>query len=171
MADRPEGSCPQNPLLDMTKRIDFSRMDCTAHGYPSRGGVLIKEVNIVDMQFLQLDRFSAAQRSSNVVQEDEFCARMRKIGAVWWEDKQEWVNVLLRIREKSASESRHLIFGWPTNGEGVWFLKHDNLWELPEDFGKISMAIDMDERCQVMKNYGAKFYADPETLDELTNEL
>ncbi len=103
----------------MNKRTEFGRLGCTAYGYPSSGGVLIKEVNLVDMQFLQLDRFSAAQRSSNMAQEDEFCARMRKIGAIRWANQQAWVDVQLGLREATALESRHLIFGWPTNGEGV----------------------------------------------------
>ncbi|KAL8707360.1 MAG: hypothetical protein Q9225_007767 [Loekoesia sp. 1 TL-2023] len=167
MGDRPDGSCPQNPPLDTTKRTDFGRLGCTVYGYPSSGGILIKEVDVVDMQFLQLDRFSATQRSPNVVQEDEFCARMRKIGATWWADKRAWIDVQLGIRERTALESRQLIFGWPTNGEGVWFLRYDNVRELPEDFGKVYMAVDMDERCRVMKQYGATFYADPETVDEL----
>ena len=150
----------------MNKRTEFGRLGCTAYGYPSNGGVLIKEVNLVDMQFLQLDRFSAAQRSFDMVQEDEFCARMRKIGAIWWADEQAWIDVQSGMREKTALESRQLIFGWPRNGEGVWFLRYNNEKEVPKDFGKISLAINMDERCQVMKHYGAKFYADPETMDE-----
>ncbi len=84
MGDRPDGSCPQKPPFDMNKRTSFGRSGCTAYGYPSGGGILIKVVNVVDMQFLQLDRFNAAQRSSNLVQEDELCARMRKIGAIRW---------------------------------------------------------------------------------------
>jgi hypothetical protein len=155
----------------MNKRTSFGRSGCTAYGYPSSGGVLIKVVDVVDMQFLQLDRFSAAQRSSNIVQEDEFCARMRKIGAIWWADEQECFDVQFGIRERTELESRQLIFGWPMNGEGVWFLRYDNEKDVPDDFGKVSMAIDMDERCRVMKHYGATFHADPETVNELTHEL
>jgi hypothetical protein len=170
MGDRPDGSCPQNPPLDRNKRTAFGRLGCTAYGYPSSGGVLIKEVDVVDMEFLQLDRFSAAQRSSNMLQEDEFCIRMRNLGAIWWSKEQEWIEVQLGMRERTALESRHLIFGWPTNGEGVWFLKYDNEREVPKDFGKVSMAINMDERCRVMKDYGATFYADPEALKEWTHK-
>ena len=83
MGDRPDGSCPQNPPLNIDKCTKFSRSGCTVYGYLSSGGVLMRDVNVVDMQLLQLDRFSEAQRSSNKVQEDEFCARMRKGGATW----------------------------------------------------------------------------------------
>ena len=170
MADTPNGSCPQNPPLDVKKRTQFNRLGCTVYGYPSSGGILIKEVDVVDMQFLQLDRFNAAQRSSNLIREDEFCARMRKIGAIWWADEQAWIDVQLGIRERTELESRQLIFGWPANGEGVWVLRYANESEVPRDFGKISLAIDMDERCRVMKHYGATFYADAETVHELTYE-
>jgi len=84
MGDNLNGSRPKNPPLDINKRTSFGRLGCTAYGYPSSGGILIKVVDVIDMQFLQLDRFSAAQRSSNLVQEDELCARMRKIGAISW---------------------------------------------------------------------------------------
>ena len=157
----------ETPLLDTTKRTQFRRSGCTVYGYPSSGGILIKEeVNIVDMQFLQLDRFSAADRSWEIVQEDEFCARMRRIGATWWKKKEEWIEVSIGIRKKTALESRQLIFGWPTNGEGVWFLKYGNVREMPEDFRRIDMAMDMDERCEVMREYGTTIYADPEMVKE-----
>lgn len=167
MADRPHGSCPQNPPFDTNKRTEFGRLGCTAYGYPSSGGTLIKEVDVVDMQFLQLDRFSAARRSSDMAQEDEFCTRMRKIGVTWWADEQVWIDVQCGIRERTELESRQLIFGWPTNREGVWVLRYDSEWEVPRDFGKVFMALNMDERCQVMKHFGATFYADPETVNEL----
>jgi len=126
MGDRPDGSCPQNPPPDMNKRTEFGRLGCTVYAYPSSGGVLIKEVDIVDMQFLQLDRFSAAQRSSNIIQEDEFCARMRKIVAIRWANEHAWIDVQCGMRDRTELESRQLIFGWPTNGKGVWFLRYNN---------------------------------------------
>ena len=63
------------------------------------------------MQFLQFDRFSAAQRSTDVAQEDGFCDRMRKIGATWWADEENWVEVQMGMRERTAMESRRSIFG------------------------------------------------------------
>ena len=153
------------------KRTEFGTLGATAYGYPSSGGVLIKEVDLVDMLFLQLDRFNAAQRSKNTLEEDKFCALMRKIGASWWADEQEWVEVQLGMRERTALESRQLVFGWPTNGEGVWVLRFNDEKQIPQDFGNISLAMNMDERCEVMKSYGATFYADPETMTEDTREL
>lgn len=76
-----------------------------------------------------------------------------------------------RERQRTELIRRQFIFGWPMNGEGVWFLRYDNQRDVPDDFGRVSMAIDMDERCRIMKQYGATFYADPETVNELTHEL
>lgn len=166
MGDNPFGSCPQNPGLNTNKRTEFGRLGCTVYGYPSSGGILIKEVDVVDMQFLHLDRFAAAQRSSNIIEEDKFCTRLRMIGAVWWADEQEWINVQLGLRGKTELESRQLVFGWPTNGKGVWVLRYENERAVPRDFGKVSLAVDMDERCRVMREYGARFY-DPEGVEEL----
>ena len=42
----------------------------------------------------------------------------------------------------------------------MWFLRYDNEMEVPKYFGKVSMAVDMHERCQVMKHYGETFCAD-----------
>ena len=119
------------------------------------------------MQFLHLDRFTAATRSPNIIDEDAFCTRMRRLGAIWWADEQEWINVQLGLRGRTAVENRRLVFGWPTDGRGMWVLRYEDERAVPRDFGKISLAVDMDERCRVMQRYGARFYDDPGTVEEL----
>ena len=171
MGDNPFGSCPQNPPLNTNKRSEFGRLGCTVYGYPSAGGILIKETDVVDMQFLHLDRFTAAQRSANLIEEDAFCNRMRMVGAVWWADEQEWINVQLGLRGKTEMEERRLVFGWPTDGEGVWVLRYESERAIPRDFGRMSLAVDMDERCRIMREYGATFYDDPGRVEELEGRL
>lgn len=167
MDDNTLGSCPQNPPLSTTKRTDFGRLGCTIYGYPSSGGVLIKEADIVDMHFLSLDRFYPSQRSSNTVEEDRFCALMRRVGAIWWASEQEWVDVELGLRERIGLEMRVLVFGWPTDGVGVWVLRFGSERELPRDFGRVGLAVNMDERIRVMKEYGALYYDDAGLVEEL----
>ena len=53
------------------------------------------------------------------------------------------------------------------NGEGVWILRYESVSDVPKDFARVSLAMNMDERCQVLREYGAKFYADLERIDEL----
>lgn len=165
--DHTLGSCPQNPPLSTTKRTSFGRLGCTIYGYPSSGGVLIKEADIVDMYFLSLDRFYPSQRSSNTVEEDKFCALMRRVGASWWASKKDWVDVELGVRDKIGLEMRVLVFGWPTNEVGVWVLHFASESELPWDFGRVGLALNMDERIRVMKEYGAIFYEDVGLVEEL----
>ena len=171
MGDNPLGSCPQDSPLSTTKRTAFGRLGCTIYGYPSSGGVLIKEADIVDMQFLSLDRFHPSQRSFNILEEDRFCAMMRRVGATWWASEQEWVDVELGMRERTELEKRVLVFGWPTDGVGVWVLRFGSEREVPRDFGRVTLAVSMDERVQMMREYGAVFYEDVEGLKELREGL
>jgi uncharacterized protein YifE (UPF0438 family) len=172
MDDDPVVSCPTQLPLSTTQRTDFgSRPGCTIYGYPSSGGVLIKEADVVDTQFLSVDRLHSSQRSSNVLEEDRFCALMRRVGATWWVDKEEWLYVGLGERERTELEKRVLVFGWPSDGIGVWVLRFASEREVPNDFGRVGMAISMDERISVMREYGAVFYEDTDAVEELREGL
>lgn len=167
MGDGLLGSCPQVPI-NTQKRTEFGRQGCAAFGYPSRGGVLIKDpVDIVDMQYLQLERFKATQRSTNVLEEDAFCERMRRIGATWWPSEQDYNDVLLGVRERTELEARVLVFGWPEESTGVWLLSYESEMAKPRDFGKLQLAIDMNERCRMMQEFGATYYPDHGEVREL----
>ena len=73
----------------------------------------------------------------------------------------------LGVRERTELEKRVLVFGWPSDGVGVWMLRFATEIELPRDFGRLGMAISMDERVKVMKEYGAVFYKNPNEVNEL----
>lgn len=123
------------------------------------------------MHFLSLDRFYPSQRSSNISEEDKFCALMRRVGATWWASEEEWIDVQLGIRESIERERRVLIFGWPTNGVGVWVLRFGSENEVPRDFGRVRLAENMDERVWMMRDYGALFYEDAGEVEELREGL
>ena len=57
-----------------------------------------------------------------------------------------------------------LVFRWPSDGVGVGVLRFASEREVPSDFGRLEMAISMDERIEVIKVYGAVFY---ENIDEV----
>ena len=120
------------------------------------------------MQYLRLDRFKVTQRSLNVFEEDVFCERMRRIGATWWASEQEYNDVLLGVRERTELEARVLVFGWPEDGKGVWVLKYESEIATPRHFGKLSLAISMNERCRMMQDFGATFYPDHADVEELS---
>ena len=78
---------------------------------------------------------------------------MRQIGATWWASDQEWKDVQQGMREGTELEKMVLVFGWPSDGVGVWVLGFASEKEVPSDFGRLGMAISMDERVEVMKEY------------------
>ena len=93
------------------------------------------------------------------------------LGATWWADEQEWIDVQLGLQDRTEAQARRLVFGWPMSGHGVWVLRYENEGALPRDFGRITLALDMDERCRVMREYGARFYHDPGRVEELKGWL
>ena len=128
---------------------------------------MIKEpADIVDLQYLGLDRFQPSSRSTDALEEDLFCEKMCKLGAAWWESEEDYTDVLLGMRERSPVESSEIVSGWPSTG-GVWVLRLDDREKLPKDFGKIHMALTMDERCRVIESYGGTFYLNPEDVSQL----
>ncbi|TGO19924.1 hypothetical protein BTUL_0002g01730 [Botrytis tulipae] len=174
-----------NPAFNYTMRSIFNTIGCTVYGYPSTGGIFIKDnANTVDMNFLSLTRLYPTQRSHDPIEEDEFCVLMRKVGAIWWSSERHhairWTFLDDDCQEVGVTSSmlanaqkRNLIFGWPTDGEGVWVLRYDthegmkNL--LPRDLGRINLAVDMDERVEIMREYDATFYEDEQDVEELSD--
>ncbi len=82
-------------------------------------------------------------------------------------NEQEWIDVQLGVRERTELEKRVLVFGRPNGGVGVWVLRFASEREMPRDFGRVGMAISMDERVEVMKEHGAMFYESPDEMNEL----
>ena len=93
------------------------------------------------------------------------------VGAPWWADEQEWIDVQLGLQDKTEVQERRLVFGWPMCGHGVWVSRYESESALPRDFGRITLAIDMDERCRIMREYGGRIYDDPGRVEELKGLL
>ncbi|GLB07757.1 hypothetical protein AtubIFM57258_003122 [Aspergillus tubingensis] len=164
-------SCPVNPPLPTTERTVFSPGGCLVYGYPSTGGVLIKNADLVDLLFLSLPRFQAVQRASSVDEEDRFCKLLRRTGATWWPSREDELRAVLEVREMTEEEKKVLVFGWPADGVGVWVLRFANANEMPRDFMRISFAMNMEERIQIMREYGATFVEDVSRVEELRDTL
>ncbi|KAL3457244.1 hypothetical protein BJX64DRAFT_269228 [Aspergillus heterothallicus] len=160
-------SCPTNPPDSTTERTEFSRGGCIIYGYPSTGGVLIKDADLVDMLFLSLPRSRTSQRALGADEEDRFCHMLRQSGAILWPSKRDWMRALLGVREMTEEEQKVLVFGWPADGVGVWVLRYASERQMPRDFGKIRLAVSMEERIQIMEEYGATFVEDVMQVEEL----
>ncbi|KAK6832522.1 hypothetical protein RU639_003869 [Aspergillus parasiticus] len=155
-----------DPSLSATDRTVFHTLGCTVFGYPSTGGVLIKEADLVDMLFLSLPRSHASQCSPSAEEEDRFCNLMRQTGATLWPNKQNWLQVEAGFRKRTKEQAKVMVYGWPTGG-GVWVLRFESPKELPRDFGRIGFAMNMGEKIQIMREYGATFVEDVTQVEEL----
>lgn len=167
MGDSQDVSCHTNPPKSTTERTKFGTRGCLVYGYPSTGGVLIKEADLLDMLFLSLPRSHVSQRSPSADEEDRFCNLMRRTGATWWPSKEDWIEVQMDMREITEEEEKVLVFGWPTDGVGVWVLRFGSARQLPRDFGRMSLAMNMEEKIQMMREYGATFVEDVTQVEEL----
>ncbi|KAL2810220.1 hypothetical protein BJX63DRAFT_423272 [Aspergillus granulosus] len=150
MDDRQDVSCPTNPPLSTTERTVFSTWGCVVYGYPSTGGVLRKDADLVDMLFLSLPCSHISQRSPSADEEDRFCNLLRRTGATWWPSREDWVEVQIGMREMTEEEEKVVVFGWPTDGVGVWVLRFASA-----------------EKIQIMREYGATFVEDATQMEEL----
>jgi hypothetical protein len=168
--DSQDFSCPTNPPPSAIERTVFGARGCVVYGYPSAGGVFIKEADFVDMVFLSLSRSHASQRSPSADEEDKFCRLMRRAGATLWPSKQDWIDVQIGMREMTEEEEKVMVFGWPADGVGVWVLRYRNAGQVPKDFGRMSMAMNMEEKIQIMREYGATFVEDITQVEELCEE-
>jgi hypothetical protein len=137
---------------------------------PSTGGILVKvKANVLDMDFLSLPRIRAVERSYDSAEEDAFCKRLRRVGATWWLFNEEWHYNLRHNHDELVTDEqkRIMVYGWPADGRGLWVLKYEQVDDLPDDFGKVRMAADMEEKIEAMKALGAEFMADPDEVEEL----
>lgn len=165
-----EESCPVQTYPRITSRTSFNSGGCTIYGYPSTGGILVKDnATILDMKFLSLPRFDAVECSFDSAGEDAFCERLRRVGATWWRYNCEWFDNLMDNGEElvTAEQKRIMVYGWPADGRGVWVLKYQQPGDLPDGFGKVRMAADMEEKIEAMKALGAEFVANPDEVEEL----
>ncbi|KAE8135574.1 hypothetical protein BDV38DRAFT_272760 [Aspergillus pseudotamarii] len=160
-------SCPISPPPLTTERTVFGTLGCTVYGYPSTGGVLIKEADLLDMLFLSLPRSHVSQRSPSADEEDRFCNLMRRTGATFWPSRQDWLDGQIGLREVTEEEEKVMVYGWPTDRVGVWVLRFQSARQLPSDFGRMSLAMNMEEKIQIMREYGAVFVEDVTQVEEL----
>ncbi|KAF2148521.1 hypothetical protein K461DRAFT_282976 [Myriangium duriaei CBS 260.36] len=156
------------PPPSTTIRTEFGTHGCTVFCYPSTGGVLIKHPDLVDMLFLGLDRAHGSERSADPDDEDQFCRLLRRTGAKWWRSKDHWMEVPFDDYGNIVDEEeKELVVGWPTDGVGVWVLKFGDAKKKPKDYGRMKLAMNMEERIEIMKEYGAMFFEDATQVEEL----
>ncbi|KAF2435297.1 hypothetical protein EJ08DRAFT_333767 [Tothia fuscella] len=137
-------------------------------GWPSTGGVLVLQTyNGLDLDFLGLDRFNSTLQSHDPIEQDVHCDKMRRLGAVWFESVHAWDYYTIKSYTEPDLYEPVIITGWPITG-GVWALKMTTKEARIRGCGRLSNALDMDERCKMIEMLGGSFYADPEDCVELS---
>jgi hypothetical protein len=163
-------SCVVEPPSAKVSRTSFNFSGCTVYGYPSSGGILVKNnADIVDLDFLSLPRNRAVKRSFDTAEEDDFCKRLQHIGATWWKYDAEWLDNFEHHGGYFITEEQKkiIIFGWPADGVGVWVLRYKQREDAPDDLGLVKMAKSMEERIEAMEKFGAEFVMDVARIEEL----
>lgn len=174
--------CGPGQPFDTWKRAFFESEGCTIYDWPSRGGIVIKQnADLVDLAFLGFDRFSPPTHrfpDDQQESEDAFARQLLKTGGKFWRSQHRFANVGIGYEEGEGEELIWRFIGWePADGSGgMWVFEYDDEdGDEPMETGKLRMCVTMEERCTVLKELGAKFYADPKGYEGLkwayNNEL
>ena len=169
----PHNAMPARPLpLPSTARVDFDARGAVAVGNPASGGIITKRVTTVDLLYLHVPRLAPTPRPepADPANEKTLCDTLQTLGAKWWRKIDDYDDAANGVRPKTDIEKIDVFVGWPLAGGGVWVLEVVN-GRLPADFGRYEMCVDMDERCKVLEQCGARFYATPTECEALTPHI
>ncbi|KAH9205920.1 hypothetical protein DL95DRAFT_397283 [Leptodontidium sp. 2 PMI_412] len=151
-----------------TKRSQWTSYGCSLYGWPSIGGVIIREsCDLVELRYLGFDPLDVpVMRLENQDDEDEFCRLLKKIGGKWWTSEQRRQDVIMERwpphRRPNREELLEVYVGWPKAG-GVLVLEGDSSL-ISVETGMLRMVTEMEERCHLLRNkLGAVFYEDPDS--------
>lgn len=159
-----DGHVSPEPTIRSSLVKHGARVAC----WPSSGGVWIKQADIVDMEFLGLDRFQDTPRQFNQTAEDVFCTKLKMSGADWWELPPAFDGKRGHLgSEKFACETLETCFtpdvknpfllAWPETSTTTCYISTTQAEEVGgELLGGYRNAMDMEERCDVIMSLGGK---------------
>lgn len=175
-ADEQRNQCfpPPPPKSLHSRRLERTSSDLfTVWGWPSSGGLLTKIVDTVELEFLGLDKDTRSTPYLDQQKEDEFCLRLRKLGATWYAGEKEFRRSCvpdLGYDAVNSNSPRPRVLdpqlGWPSTG-GVWMLDHERHSLTQHDLLLLHAAGSMDERCRTLEKLGATFFEDPSKCSHL----
>jgi hypothetical protein len=133
-------------------------------------------VSPVELDYLGLDRFMEQERAADQAEEDAFCMRLRKVGAKWWHDYNDFTDAVAGARQMTKEEATRLLLCWPEEG-GVWVLKIDGRENAEWEGGgwseggwregrMVYNAYTMRERCQAIERLGGVFFKNPKECED-----
>lgn len=161
------------------------------YAWPSRGGVIIlPNATHIDFAFLHISALDPLpQPNEDSDAEDDFCKRLLLLGAKWWDSQARhsfcWslangedgaTNEVDEGRqpEPTPREKRWVRVGWCEEPkDGLWVAEFDHGWYcideedelMPENAAIVGLAKDMEERCELIKKMGGRFYESLESYE------
>jgi hypothetical protein len=163
----------ENAKFRGNMRTQFGDAGCNIYGHPSVGGVIMRtQADAIEMQYLGLDRLEPqTTRSKDQKDEDAFCLELINIGGKWWPSERRanliWWELNYEgtdIEDETAEEMREVWVGWPELGGLLISEFQSTVGEIkiPEDIGRLRMALTNKERCKLLRTrFGAVYYKDP----------
>lgn len=160
--------------LEPTARSAVIRYGARVACRPSSGGIWIKLADLVELDFLELDRWNDTPRQSNQTREDEFCTLLEMIGAEWWElppsAQQHRGNLRCATLETCFQPNikfKHLI-AWPETEKAACVVPTERALARGEKaMLRYHNAMNMEERCEAIRSLGGKFCKCPEACREI----
>ncbi|KAH7133018.1 hypothetical protein EDB81DRAFT_807478 [Dactylonectria macrodidyma] len=137
--------------------------------YPSSGGIWVSELDALELQYLDIDRFSSTERPDvPKEEEDAFCHKLRLFGGGWYNPNHEGRDLDVGGQCHALDEFDPIVstvrkIGVPSdeNDEGVWVLDVDeDTGIFPDGIIAVRNALSMDERVQALVKLGAVYCAD-----------
>nr|POE53617.1 hypothetical protein CFP56_28839 [Quercus suber] len=180
------GTLSQAPLNADKPRITYGAVSSEVFSYPFLGGLVRKIITRVELDWLSLtDDPSAtkkAQDSHDANTEDNLALDMMRLGGRWWPDRQ----LYERHQNAGYSYGHHyppdLDIGYPHTG-GVLVLRtsagnspyFDGLPATaprkPDGWSRLSLCATMEERCDVLRKFGAIMYVSTEECQDIPKSL
>lgn len=176
---------------DPNMRTQSLCQPCKTVAYPSAGGIVLGFFSAVELIYLNISRTETTKRSTDPAEEDDLATRMLKLGAYWWPSWEVYARHQAQINDNITYDYLFppvLNVGYPqmSSGGGVWVLKFSadqQTWDpedmrkpylerMPEDWpGSMDLVMTMDERCAVLKRFGATFYEKVEDCPDIAQSL
>lgn len=176
------GQPAKTPPRTSNERVVFLERSISVWGWPSRGGLIVLETaGPVEFDHLGLDRLQPTEsyRSSDHGEEDVFCQKLLQLGARWFDGRERY-GFVANVADECEPEIQAIEDGeqpapsdmerrWVSVGlEDVafWVLEYDrNMYHAREtrnlvtsDVSRVMLAKTMQERCEILKDMGAKCF-------------
>jgi len=185
------GESPKPKRPPPTERTILDHNNVRVLAWPSRGGVIaLEHATALDFDFLGLNSIHPPmRRDPDQHAEDKLCQRLLLLGAKWFDSYDRYYFVacvaedhdpsILALEAGEAQAPTTMERRWVSVAHlsgldgGVWVAEFDtNMYGMqeknnlvPAEAGKVLLAKTMDEKGEILKSIGGKFFASLEEYD------